>query len=185
MAKTQGGKMNEPRVLKFVFYVALGTALIILTIMWAQNPYKVARTVYVPTSTRTPGPTSTPQPTFTPKPVEFVTFKEISAAKESMTDARWQIYRASLIGKRVRWHGAVYDVQTANSGETWLYITMINRLFFDFYDVAYVIPSSDALLYSKGMCVKWEGDIEQINDDFDTVEVFFQDVKQYSSCYVQ
>ena len=88
----------------------------------------------------------------------------IRAAKDEMTEARWEAYKGDLVGDRVEnWSGEVTEVAFGDiSGEYTILVDLPDGGFG--FDVVIAVPEDVALLYDKDETIQFSADIDRIND---------------------
>ena len=124
----------------------------------------------------TPKPSPAPTNTATPKPIAKLTFGEIRANKESMTDAQWDNYCKPLIGQRVQWTGWVDEAKDkGNHGELWIDMDSPDEVL-SLQDLYFDVPKEDVLKYNKDQKVTFEGDINSISTFLTSLQIRMEDV---------
>lgn len=97
-----------------------------------------------------------------PKQVTGITWQEIKANHEAMTDIQWGEYEKSIVGKRVRWTGYISEVTKDITGTNyvWFCINAADCEYNLFERVYFEYPIDKSLALQKGGQITVEGDIE-------------------------
>jgi hypothetical protein len=93
-------------------------------------------------------------------------FSAIALCCANFTDAQWNVYQKSLVGKQVtNWSGTVVDVNETLLGdyEIWIDMDDPNDLF-SIQDVYYPCSGKQALEFNKGTGIEFSGVIESVID---------------------
>ncbi len=97
-----------------------------------------------------------------PKQVSNITWQEIKANREIMTDAQWNEYEKTIVGKRVHWVGFISEVADDITGTNYVWVCIysadceynfLERVYFEY-------PVDKSLALQKGQQITFEGDIE-------------------------
>lgn len=94
----------------------------------------------------------------TPKPITSLSYLAIRQNQQRLTGVQWDEYEKSITGQRVQWQGTVNEIKPDITGENYVWIDMdtpTDKL----PDVYFSYPKDQALTYSKGQPVAFQGDI--------------------------
>ena len=90
-----------------------------------------------------------------------------------MTDAKWNVYAETLVGKKVtNWRGTVTEVNETLFGDYEVWIDMDNPdVLFSVQDVYLPCSEETAFKYNKGDSITFSGVIESATDLLGTVNI--------------
>lgn len=124
---------------------------------------------------------STPRPQVTDTSLEVATFGvsffTIRDNHRVMTEAQWNIYWGTLIGKRVRWTGWVSDVWERDERGGQVYVDMDRPDSLITFDVSFWIPKEDVLKYDKKQRITFEGTLSSVWTFMSAIDISLDDVE--------
>jgi len=104
---------------------------------------------------------------------EAPSYRTIANNCERMTDAKWNVYAKTLVGKKVTdWRGTVTEVNETFFGDYEIWIDMDDPdVLFSVQDVYLPCSEETAFKYNKGDSITFSGVIESATDLLGTVNI--------------
>lgn len=104
---------------------------------------------------------------------EAPSYETIAANCEAMTDAKWNIYSETLVGKKItNWSGTVTEVNETLFGDYEIWIDMDDPdEILSVQDVYYPCSKESALKFDKGDGITFSGVIKSVSDLLGSVSI--------------